>query len=79
MIVARPARPAQPRAMTRRRPALIALGALALLAAAERPVADIRLELHDIADVSPRRVAAALDLGVVAARVLVTWSDTRIR
>jgi hypothetical protein len=56
----------------------IAFGALAvlsllLLASPERR-ADIAIHLHRVDDVSPQRVEAAVDIGIVAISVLVTWS-----
>ena len=57
----------------------LAIGAVAIvvmtvLSAPSAPRADIRILTHDTADRAPRRVQAAIDLGVVAISVLVTWS-----
>ncbi|URW76061.1 hypothetical protein M9980_02175 [Sphingomonas donggukensis] len=60
--------------MDKRRTAIVVAAALALIALTPHPTADIRIETHDIADVAPRRFQAAVDLGVMAVKVLVTWS-----
>ncbi|WP_307002233.1 hypothetical protein [Sphingomonas sp. SORGH_AS_0879] len=53
---------------------------LALIALAYRhPTADIRLITHDIADRSPRRVQAAVDLGLFGVSILYTWTVDRLR
>jgi hypothetical protein len=38
------------------------------------PSADIRIITHDIADPAPRKVEAAVDIGVFALNLLVTWT-----
>ncbi|WP_260599769.1 hypothetical protein [Sphingomonas endolithica] len=48
--------------------------ALMLLVAVRHPSADIRILTHDSADRAPARVQAAVDLGIVAVSVLVTWT-----
>jgi hypothetical protein len=53
--------------------ALAAAGVLAL-SAMHTPTADIRIEMHRVADLNPARFQAAVDIGVVAVRFLVTWS-----
>jgi len=54
---------------------VVLLAALVLAFAAVRhPSADIRILTHDVGDRSPVRVQAAIDLGVVAVSVLVTWT-----
>lgn len=57
-----------------RRIALVggALAALALLF--QHPRADIRILTHDAADTAPARIQTAIDLGVLAISVLVTWT-----
>lgn len=58
----------------------LAVAALLLVAVVARhPSADIRILTHDPADLTPHRVQAALDLGVVAVSVLVTWSGRHLR
>ncbi|MCT8001875.1 hypothetical protein NZL82_08265 [Sphingomonas sanguinis] len=58
----------------------MAMTALALLALAYRhPTADIRLITHDLTDRSPRRVQAAIDLGVFGVSFLYTWTVRRLR
>lgn len=61
--------------MRNRRMNVVLLAALVLAFAAVRhPSADIRILTHDVGDRSPVRVQAAIDLGVVAVSVLVTWT-----
>lgn len=61
--------------MRNRRMTVVLLAALVLAFAAVRhPSADIRILTHDVGDRSPVRVQAAIDLGVVAVSVLVTWT-----
>jgi hypothetical protein len=63
----------------RDRSKLMIAGALAIgLAAAQHPVARVQVLTHDIGDPSPRRIQAALDLGVVAVSVLVTWTGRHL-
>ena len=50
------------------------VAALALVAVARHPTADIEILTHDAADPSPHRIQAAVDLGVVAVKLLVTWT-----
>lgn len=38
------------------------------------PSADIRILTHEASDQSPARVQAAVDLGVMAVSLLVTWT-----
>ncbi len=58
---------------------VLAAGALALaVVAAQHPSADIKVLTHDAADPAPRRVQAAVDLGLVAVSVLVTWTAGRL-
>lgn len=51
---------------------------LALIAAARHPSADIRILTHDAGDTAPHEVRAAVDLGIVAVSVLVTWTGRHI-
>lgn len=54
---------------------VVAAGALALLAVGTNaPRADIRILTHDSADTAPARMQAAVDVGVFAVSVLVTWT-----
>lgn len=58
---------------------MLGLGiALLLGIAARHPSADIRILTHDAADPMPHRVQAALDLGLVAINVLVTWTGKHL-
>lgn len=41
--------------------------------------ADVRLITHDLTDRSPRRVQAALDLGLFGVSFLYTWTVDRLR
>lgn len=60
--------------MEKRKAALVIVAALALLAT-QTPTASIRIETHDVTDLTPKRVQAAIDVGLVAVSVLVTWSE----
>ena len=58
---------------------LMILGAAALaLVAVKQPSADIRIVTHDLKDPAPRQVKAAVDLGLMAVSVLVTWTGQRL-
>ncbi|AJP72973.1 hypothetical protein [Sphingomonas hengshuiensis] len=62
--------------MTRRNRIILAgAAALALVAfASPQHRASIQILAHDQGDVSPRRIQAVVDLGLVGVSVLVTWS-----
>jgi hypothetical protein len=61
--------------MRRRRTIAAALALmLAGVAVVRHPTADIEILTHDSADPSPHRLQAALDLGVVGVKLLVTWT-----
>lgn len=60
--------------MRERRIGFLVAVTLLLVLAVRHPTADIRILTHDVADRTPARVQAAVDLGVVAVSVLVTWS-----
>ena len=65
--------------MRRRRTIAAALALmLATVAIARHPTADIQILTHDSADPSPHRVQAAVDLGVVAVKLLVTWTASHL-
>lgn len=64
--------------MRRRRMMTGIVAALALIAVVRHPTADIRIQTHDIGDPAPHRVQAALDLGIVAVRLLVTWTSNHL-
>ena len=56
------------------------MAVLALVALAYRhPTANIRLITHDLTDRSPRRVQAAVDLGLLSVSFLYTWTVDRLR
>jgi len=60
----------------KRRIVVAAIAAVALFAAVSpHNRADIRLLMHDKADLSPHRMQAAIDLGLFAVSVLVTWTS----
>lgn len=63
--------------MSRHKRLLIIAGAIALLVAAVRPPrphADLTILTHRAGDTAPQQVHAAIDLGILAISVLVTWS-----
>ncbi|WP_404367552.1 hypothetical protein AB5I39_13025 [Sphingomonas sp. MMS24-J45] len=53
--------------------------ALALIAVARHPSADIQILTHDSTDRTPHRVKAAIDLGLVGVSVLITWTGEHLR
>lgn len=61
--------------MRSRRIALFLACALVVVAVARHPSANLRILLHDPADLAPHRVQAAVDLGVMAFSVLITWTS----
>lgn len=64
--------------MRNRRITIGVIAALALIAAVRHPSANIEILTHDATDVAPHHVKAALDLGLVAISVLVTWTGKHI-
>lgn len=51
------------------------IGAIAFFALrVERPHADLRILTHRVGDTAPQQVQAAIDVGIVAVSVIVTWS-----
>jgi len=54
-----------------------ALALLALVSPHNR--ADIRILTHDKSDLSPHKMQAVIDLGIVAVSVLYTWTSKAIR
>jgi hypothetical protein len=60
----------------RKRNATVAFGALLVLVAVVRhPTADIEILTHRDGDPTPHRIQAAVDLGVVAIKFLLTWTS----
>jgi len=57
--------------------AVAALALLALVSPHNR--ADIRILTHDKSDLSPHKMQAVIDLGIVAVSVLYTWTSKAIR
>jgi hypothetical protein len=64
--------------MSRRRTILIAVAMLAVVAAARHPTADIEILTHQAGDPAPHKVQAAVDLGIVAVKFLLTWTAGRV-
>ena len=61
--------------MERRRIGLaFAVGAMLVAGAVARPHANLVLQLEELGDRTPARMQAAIDMGVVAISVLVTWT-----
>lgn len=64
----------------RHRRTVIAAAALGLLVLGSRhPNADFQLIAQDAGDPAPHRVQAALDLGLIGVKLLVTWSAHGLR
>lgn len=65
------------------RPGRTVIAAIALLMLAvttvRHPSADIRVIMHQAGDPAPRQVTAAVDLGVMAFSLLITWTAKRFR
>ena len=61
-----------------RRTIVIAAAMLAVVAAARHPTADIEILTHQAGDPAPRKVQAAVDLGIVAFKFLLTWTAGRV-
>lgn len=54
---------------------IVAMAALlALVAIVRHPTADIEILTHRDGDPSPHRIQAAVDLGIVAVKFLLTWT-----
>ena len=64
--------------MRDRRKLIIAGGLGIALIALQQPSADLRIVTHDLRDPAPRQFKAALDFGLVAVSVLVTWTGERL-
>lgn len=65
-------------AMQRRRTLVIVAALLAIVAVARHPTADIEILTHQASDPAPHKVQAAVDLGVVAVKFLLTWTAGRV-
>jgi hypothetical protein len=63
--------------MRHRRTGLIIAAAALLIMAARHPSADLRILTHDRGDNAPHSFRAALDLGLMAVSVLITWTEKR--
>ena len=63
--------------MRSRRLGLGFCAALLLILSVRHPSADIRILTHDESDRAPHRVQAAVDLGLVAVSILITWTAKR--
>ncbi|MEG8014169.1 MULTISPECIES: hypothetical protein [unclassified Sphingomonas] len=48
------------------------------MVALRHPTADFRLITHDRSDPAPRRMQAAVDLGLVGVSILYTWTVDRL-
>ena len=57
---------------------MIAMAMLAIVAVARHPSADIEILTHRAGDPSPHKVQAAVDLGIVAIKFVLTWTAGRV-
>lgn len=64
--------------MRNRRVVLAGCALLLAVVAVRHPSADIRIITHDIADPTPHQMRAAVDVGLMAFSVLVTWTSNRL-
>lgn len=64
--------------MRNRRAAMVLALVLIATLATRHPSADLRIQLHDPRDLAPHQVQAALDLGIMAVSILITWTPNRL-
>jgi len=64
--------------MRNRRTGLAIVAIALLIMAARHPSADLRILTHDRSDSAPRSFQAAIDFGLLAISVLITWTDKRL-
>ncbi|OYY71707.1 hypothetical protein [Sphingomonas sp. 28-63-12] len=64
--------------MRNRRIVLAGCAALLAITALRHPSADIRIMTHDATDRAPQQVSAAVDVGIMAFSLLVTWTAKRL-
>ncbi len=64
--------------MRHRRIALIAAALALVVLSARHPSARLEFLTHEAGDPSPHRFQAAVDVGLVAFSVLVTWTGKRL-
>lgn len=60
--------------MGRRKTWLAMIALLTIVAVARHPTATIEIRTHDAGDRAPHSFQAAIDLGVVAFNLLLTWT-----
>ena len=64
----------------RNRRVIVAAAVLGVIAlGANHPTADIQLLTHERSDPAPRRMQAAVDLGLVGVKLLYTWTAHQLR
>lgn len=63
--------------LDKRKVGLIAGGALVVALAWQTPTASLKIQMHDVTDVAPKKVEAAIDLGIAAVSLLITWTASR--
>jgi hypothetical protein len=56
----------------------MAMAILAVVAVARHPSADIEILMHQAGDPAPHRLQAAVDLGIVAVKFVLTWTAGRV-
>jgi|FLYM01.1.fsa_nt_gi hypothetical protein len=61
--------------LDKRKVGLIAGGALVVALAWQTPTASLEIQTHDVTDVAPKKMEAALDLGIAAFSLLITWTQ----
>lgn len=65
--------------MRNRKAALIAASLALVVVAARHPSANIQVLTHSASDPSPNRFQAAVDIGLVAVSILVTWTGSHLQ
>jgi hypothetical protein len=61
--------------LTRKRPVIILLGALAFIAVANSGGAQLNLAFEDRADLNPRQMSLAMNVAGLAIGFAVSWTD----
>ncbi len=61
--------------LDKRKVGLVAGSALVIALAWQTPTASLEIQTHDVTDVAPKKMEAALDLGIAAFSLLITWTQ----
>lgn len=61
--------------LDKRKVGVIAGSALLVALAWKTPTSSLEIRTHDVTDVAPKKMEAALDLGIAAFSLLITWTQ----